>query len=241
MKNQITITKEALDKVKQSRNDGDKGKYIEEIVEMFFKEKNTEYVKLASDKVKMQKYLGDFLIMFKNNPIFVDVKSSHTFRKTNTDKLALDYLYFRKNSYCKIPYIQKNSADNLGWLHYTQANWIIAFNDTTNKLYIITDFNKMRDNLVDDINTYYNSLKDNSYTWYVRDYNNNINKYIEGSVKRDSGKDSLIVNLNLTKESIKYYGGELHIIDVIIEQDTINLDNEKNTPTVQSRVFSKRI
>lgn len=110
--------------------------------------------------------------------MYAEIKSGHTFRKTNTDKLALDYLYFKKYSNCKTPYVQKNSEYNKGWLHYIKPNWIIAINIDTLKLYIIRDFQKVKGNIIEHINNY---IKDISTTiWFHKNYHNNIHRFLEG-------------------------------------------------------------
>lgn len=221
----ISIKKELIDQIK-SCSDSEKGQLLEQVAEKFFKSNSIEYQSLQT--LNIQKNIGDYIIFnpLENDLLYAEVKSGHTFMKTNTDKLALDYLYFKKHSNCKAPYIQKNSDDNKGWLHYVKAHWIIVINIESLKLYIIRDFQKVKESIINHTNRY---IKDISPTiWFHRNYHNNIHKFLEGGVKHDICKESLIVNLTLNRRSIEELGGTLVECDVIIEEIHGNLD-KKNT------------
>lgn len=221
----ISIKKDLIEQIKFC-SDSEKGSLLEQVAEEFFKVCNVEYQSLQT--VNIQKNIGDYIIFNPNTKgiLSAEVKSSHKFRKTQTDKLALDYLYFKKYSNCKDQYIQKNSEDNKGWLHYVQADWIIAINIESMKLYVIRDFQKVKKNILLYTNQYINNLNKGSYTWYLRNENNYIYKFLEGGVKFDTCKESLIVNLTLNKKSIEEFGGKLVECDIILEEQ-LNLDRKK--------------
>ncbi|EPZ62154.1 hypothetical protein H476_3466, partial [[Clostridium] sordellii VPI 9048] len=166
--------------------------------------------------MNIQKNIGDYIIFNPNEKdlLYAEVKSGHTFRKTKTDKLALDYLYFKKYSNCKTPYIQNNSDDNKGWLHYIKAHWLIVINIESLKLYIIRDFQKVRESIIKYTDSYISKISPT--IWFHRNYHNNINRFLEGGVKHDSCKESLIVNLTLNRRSIEELGGILIECDIII-------------------------
>lgn len=225
----ISIKKELIEQIK-SCSDSEKGQLLEQIAEEFFKINSVEYQSLQT--LNIQKNIGDYIIFNPNKKdlLYAEVKSGHTFRKTKTDKLALDYLYFKKSSNCKSPYIQKNSDDNKGWLHYIKAHWIIVINIESLKLYIIRDFQKIKKNIIEHTNNY---IKDLSPTiWFHRNYHNNIHRFLEGGVKYDTCKESLIVNLTLNKRSIEELGGTLVECDIIEEKGQKMA--EKNTHVLQT-------
>lgn len=225
----ISIKKELIEQIK-SCSDSEKGQLLEQIAEEFFKINSVEYQSLQT--LNIQKNIGDYIIFNPNKKdlLYAEVKSGHTFRKTKTDKLALDYLYFKKSSNCKSPYIQKNSDDNKGWLHYIKAHWIIVINIESLKLYIIRDFQKIKKNIIEHTNNY---IKDISPTiWFHRNYHNNIHRFLEGGVKYDTCKESLIVNLTLNKRSIEELGGTLVECDIIEEKGQKMA--EKNTHVLQT-------
>lgn len=209
----------------ESYSDNEKGNITEQIATEFFKKGKFEYQRL--DTKGIQKYLGDFILLnHSNNPKFVEVKTSHRFRKSGLDKIAFDYLYFKKHSNCRKEYIQKNCDDNRGWLHYSKADYLISINSDSKKLYLIQGYDAIKQNIIDYTNNY---IKDISPTiWFHRNYNNIIIKdVLEGGVKSDTCKESLIVNLTLNKIAIEELGGTLVECDIIEEKDQKKA--EKNT------------
>lgn len=219
----ISIKKELIDQIK-SCSDSEKGKLLEQIAEEFFKSNGVEYQSLQT--LNIQKNIGDYIIFNPNKKdlLYAEVKSGHTFIKTNTDKLALDYLYFKKHSNCKSSYVQKNSDDNKGWLHYIKAHWIIVINIESLKLYIIRDFQRVKENIIEHTDTYISNISPS--IWFYRNYHNDIHRFLEGGVKHDSCKESLIVNLTLNRRSIEELGGTLVECDIIITENR-NLDRKK--------------
>lgn len=208
----------------ESYSDKEKGNITEQITAEFFKKGELEYQRLNNKGI--QKYLGDFILLNEsNNAKFIEVKTSHRFKKSGLDKLAFDYLLFKKHSNCKKEYIQKNCDDNRGWLHYSKADYLIAINSISKKLYLIQDYETIKQNIIEHTNNY---IKDISPTiWYHRNYNNIIIKDIlEGAVKFDTCKESLIVNLTLNKIAIEELGGTLVECDIIITENR-NLDRKK--------------
>lgn len=220
----ISIKRELIDQIK-SCSDSEKGQLLEQVAEEFFKNNSVEYQSLQT--LNIQKNIGDYIVFnpLENDLLYAEVKSGHTFMKTNTDKLALDYLYFKKHSNCKAPYVQKNSYDNKGWLHYIKSHWIIVINIENLKLYIIKDFQKVKKNIIEHTNRYKKEIS--ATIWFHRNYSNNIHKFLEGGVKHDSCKESLIVNLTLSQRSIEEFGGKLIECDIIEEKEQKMA--EKNT------------
>ena len=94
-------------------NDTNKGKVIEELV------KDLLY-KLGADKVdsyfdrENQVNLGDLKARANNRIYNIEVKSSHSYN--NSDKIAMDIEYFNFSNGKIIPYIQKRTKSNEGWL-----------------------------------------------------------------------------------------------------------------------------
>ena len=225
----VVIKKELIEQIK-SCSDSEKGQLLEQISEEFFKSNGVEYQELQT--LNIQKNIGDYIIFNPNEKdlLYAEVKSGHTFRKTKTDKLALDYLYFKKYSNCKTPYIQNNSDDNKGWLHYIKAHWLIVINIESLKLYIIRDFQKVRESIIKYTDSYISKISPT--IWFHRNYHNNINRFLEGGVKHDSCKESLIVNLTLNRRSIEELGGTLIECDIIITENR-NLDRKKPSDNLE--------
>ncbi|CEP43489.1 hypothetical protein [Paraclostridium sordellii] len=213
----------------ESYSDNEKGNITEQIATEFFKKGKFEYQRL--DTKGIQKYLGDFILLnHSNNPKFVEVKTSHRFRKSGLDKIAFDYLYFKKHSNCRKEYIQKNCDDNRGWLHLSKADYLIAINPISKKLYLIQGYKTIKQNVIEHTDNY---IKDISPSiWYHRNYNNNIHRFLEGGVKHDSCKESLIVNLTLNRRSIEELGGTLIECDIIITENR-NLDRKKPSDNLE--------
>lgn len=207
-----------------TKSDKKKGKVVEYIVKQILKKLGAETVTELTDLQK-QLHLGDFeVIDDKGNKKTVEAKTSHEFRKTKTDKLAMDYKYFesydRKNKKF-IWYKQSNTGNELGWLIDNRADLLIAFNPKSCKAYIIKNFSVVADNILNDVEAYIDSLEEGLITFYKKDYKNYINKYLEGGIKTDYDKDdnilkfAFIVNLDLQNEDgVKKYGGELKTIDI---------------------------
>lgn len=223
MKVNVKLTKTQIENL---QNCGTKGKVIEDIAKQVLFKSGAIEVFDCKD-LEQQINEGDLLVITpKEEELIVEVKSSHTFIKTGKDKLAFDYKYYKKYSYCKKPYIQeKSTGTNLGWIFYSQADWVMSYNVDSSKLYVIKDYQILKNNVLEDIENYINELDKGSYTWYLRNWNNKINDFLEGGVnKSDKCKDSLIGNLELSTKSIENFGGKCVIFDIEIEKKT-----EKNT------------
>ena len=178
----------------------------------------------------------------------MEVKTSHYFYKEKGDRLAMDYLYFKPFNKRKmtelVPHDQQNTGNNLGWLFDNRADLLLTFNPVSLTAYIIADFNKLVANVLEDVENYVNSLEGGEMEWYENGYENKINEYLEGSVKSDrSLKESLIVNLKLTKEAIEHYEGifkgiiniDLYVDNVPLEEYRHNLELEREGRTVRRR------
>lgn len=210
-----------------------KGDTVEYIAKEILYELGAETIVNIVDS-KEQLNIGDYLIINKKGKRkTVEVKTSHQYKKI--DKLAMDYKYFKYYNRTKQrlePYFQKNTFHEFGWLVDNRADLLLAFNPKRCKAYVIKDFKTVAENILKDIENYINSLELGEVTWYNKKYNNYINKYLEGSIKIDGElKQSLIVNLLLNKEAIKYYGGllktlqiELYVNDMPIKEYENSID-----------------
>lgn len=200
-----------------------RGNLAEKIVILFLNNFKYNYEILKNKQ--FQKLFGDFAVINKDNNIkYIEVKNSHTFFKQNKDKLALDYRYYVKNT--KTPYFQSGSIDNKGYLEYIKCDILIAFNNNNNKLYIISKFQEVKNNILKLIQDYDEDFKSIEY---ITD--------LEFSNKQDSCKDSTIINLNLNEKSIERLGGKLTEFEI-----KYNLSNKKILPTNQSKsILKKRI
>lgn len=199
-------------------SDIEKGNLMENIVELLFQKLEWGYDKLTN--AEEQLVLGDYhIINKKNKEYYVEVKTSHTFR--NKDKQAFDYLYFKYGTQGKIPYIQSNSNNNLGWIYNNKADILITINPISNTLYFIKDYPIVKDNIIKHIEEYSNKVTPYSWCCMNPRYNVIMQPYLEGSTKTDNNytKESLIVNLELSKKSIEYFGGKLIAIDLISDTD----------------------
>lgn len=228
MKVKVKLTKT---QIKDLQNCGTKGKIIEDIAKQVLFECGALEIFDCTD-LNQQINEGDLLVITpKEEELIVEVKSSHTFIKTGKSKLAFDYKYYKKYSYCKKPYIQENSTGtDLGWIFYSQADWVMSYNVDSSKLYVIKNYQALKNNVLEDIEDYINRLDKGSYTWYLKNWNNKINDFLEGGVNKiDKCKDSLIANLELSKKSIENFGGKCVIFDIEIEKKA-----EKNTHVLQT-------
>ena len=162
---------------------------------------------------------GDFRIKVADKIIQAEVKTSHQWERK--DKQAMDIFYFNySRKYGLLPYYQgKSSGTYEGWLYLTQADWLICFNPISRKMYIIKEYQKLKEQIIKDTEEYINKLPKCERTWYRRGHKNQINKYLEGSVKQDSCKESLIVNLELSPESFNYFNVKYDIIEIILITD----------------------
>lgn len=216
-----------------TKTDLKKGKVVEYIAKEIFKELGAETIVTIKDKQK-QLNLGDYLIFdSKGRRKTVEVKTSHQFN--GVDKLAMDYKYFKYYNNQKkelIPYFQRNTFSEFGWLVDNRADLLLAFNPISCKAYLAKDFSKLAENILSEVESYINSLENKEVTWYFNNHKNCINEYLEGSVKQDGElKKALIVNLALSKEAVKHYEGRLVVINVDLYVENMKLEEYK----VQSR------
>lgn len=194
-----------------SWSDNELGNLSETLARKLFDRQHWNYQ--AITQKDMQAYLGDYIALNKHNEArFIEVKTSHTFK--NKDKIAMDYKYTKNNSCGRLPYIQSNTNDNLGWIYNSKSHVLVCVNPYSKKLYVIRDYQTVKKNILNLVEEYNSKVNDN--TWHYRGHNNYIHKYLEGSVKKtDYCKESLIVNLELSEKSIEYFGGRLWIYDII--------------------------
>ena len=209
-------------------NDIKKGEVIEELV------KDLLY-KLGADKVdsyfdrENQVNLGDLKARANNKIYNIEVKSSHSY--DNSDKLALDIEYFNFRNGKIIPYIQKSSNSNEGWLYISQADFLIAFNVESSKLYIIKQFQKLKQQIQEEIENhelYLSIFADSIMNLWTEEKLRNINKYLSCGVKKDKTKYTRVVFLELSEESLSYYNIKYDIINVEIQiKKPFNLASER--------------
>lgn len=143
----------------------------------------------------------------------------------------MDYKYFRYYNNQKkelIPYIQRNTFNEFGWLIDNRADILLAFNPLSCRAYLIKDFSILAENILLDVESYINSLENKEATWYLNNHKNYINEYLEGSVKQDGDlKKALIVNLVLNKEAIKHYKGRIKILQIDLYVGDMKLEEYK--------------
>lgn len=211
---QIELTKTQY-KSLTSQNYYEKGSTIEYIAEKIFKVLGVEKIYKITNTYEQFK-IGDYTIFHNGEKYNIEVKTSHQFK--NVDKLAMDFKYFKQSVSDKlVPYVQKNTKTNLGWLIDNKADILFSFNPVSNKAYIISNFPEISKNILLDIKKYIATLKNGELTRYKNNHNNYINEFLEGSVKVDNKlKITLIVNLTLNNEAIEHYGGNLTILDIEI-------------------------
>lgn len=194
-------------------NDNEKGEVVEYIVSEVLYDLGAEEI-YNYKELSNQVNLGDLRIKANNKIFNAEVKTSHQFNKK--DKQAMDIYYFRySQKYGLLPYYQgKSSGTYLGWLYLTKADWLICFNPISCKMYIVKEYQKLKEQIIEETEMYIDSLRKCEKTWYSRGHNNYINRYLEGSVKSDTCKESLIVNFELSKNSFKHYNVKYAIIEV---------------------------
>ena len=173
---------------------------------------------------------GDFRIKVADKVIQAEVKTSHQWQ--GKDKQAMDIFYFNySRKYGLLPYYQgKSSGTYEGWLYLTKSDWLICFNPISHKMYIIKEYQKLKEQIIKDTEEYINKLPKCERTWYRRGHKNQINKYLEGSVKEDSCKKSLIVNLELSPESFNYFNVKYDIIEIILITDRRRKISHEKSP-----------
>lgn len=211
MKIEVNITTEQNQNL-NGRNDILKGETVECIVSQALYQLGADEVYHYND-IENQVNTGDFRIKVGDRVIQAEVKTSHQFK--NIDKQAMDIFYFNySREYGLLPYNQGTSKTYEGWLYLTKADWLICFNPISCKMYIIKEYQKLKQQIIESVESYINSLPKCERTWYLRNHKNYINTYLEGSVKKDSSKESLIVNLTLSPESFKHYNVDYDILEI---------------------------
>lgn len=208
----IKITQEQSIKL-YGKNDREKGEAIEEIVKQILIDLGADEV-INYTNLQEQVVLGDLKVIKNNKIINIEVKKSYTYRKEKKDNLGIDILYFKYKNGKIIPYEQETTKSSKGWLYITQADWLICLNIDSNKLYIIKQFQKLKQQIIKDIEKYKSKFTQNwKKAWYCR-RGDNINRYIRIGIKNDKTKETFNVFLELSKESLKFYKVKYVIIDI---------------------------
>lgn len=204
------------------KNDTNKGMVIENIVKQVLKKAGAEEIYSYYDK-ENQVNLGDLQVLRNNRFYNIEVKSSHSYN--NSDKLGIDIEYFNFRNGKIIPYIQKSSDSNKGWLYISEADFLIAYNVESSKLYIIKQFQKLKKQIQEEIENHelYLSIFDNNImNLWTEEELRNINKYLSCGIKKDKNKYTKLVFLELSKESLEYYNIKYDIIDIEIQKSPSN-------------------
>lgn len=194
-----------------------KGMVIEDIVEQVLIEAGADEICRHKDLDK-QLILGDIEVVKNNKSINVEIKSSCSYN--NTDKLALDLEYFNYDNGKRVPYIQRTSNTFKGWFYIIQSNWLIAFNVDSSKLYIIKQFQLLKQKIKEQIEEhelYLSLFSEDIYRLWTNEEFRHINSYLTCGVKKDTTKYTRVVFLELSEESLSYYNIKYDIIDVIIK------------------------
>ena len=166
----------------------------------------------------------------RNNKFYnIEVKSSHSYN--NSDKLGIDIEYFNFRNGKIIPYIQKSSNSNKGWLYISQADFLICYNVESSKLYIIKQFKKLKQQIQEEIENhelYLSIFAGGIIGLWTEEKLKNINKYLSCGVKKDTNKYTRVVFLELSEESLNYYNIKYDIINVEIQiKNPFNLPTER--------------
>lgn len=209
------------------KNDLKKGEVIENIVTQVLKKAGAEEIYYYYDQ-ENQVNLGDLQVLRNNKFYNIEVKSSSSYN--NTDKLALDIEYFNFNNGEIVPYIQKTTNSNEGWLYISQADWLIAFNVESGKLYIIKQFQKLKKQIKEQIEyheLYLSCFDNNIMNLWTNEELRNINKYLSCGIKKDTNKYTRVVFLELSEESLSYYNIKYDIIDIIIQEKPFNVGSNE--------------
>ena len=204
-----------------------KGMIIEEIVIQVLKKAGAEEIYKYYDK-ENQVNLGDLQVLRNNRFYNIEVKSSHSYN--NSDKLALDIEYFNFNNGKIVPYIQKTTNSNEGWLYINQADWLIAYNIESSKLYIIKQFQKLKKQIkeeIEDHELYLSCFDNNIMNLWTNEEFRNINKYLSCGVKKDKTKYTKVLFLELNEDSLKYYNIKYDIINVEIQEKPFNVGSNE--------------
>lgn len=167
-----------------------------------------------------------------DNIYHIECKSSHTYQ--NIHKLAFDIKYIDKYDFNK-DYIQTTTNSSLGWIYFTQADWIMCYNCKGGILHIIQNYQELKKNVLEKVDRYVEKWTtiDGFRGWYLSNNNNLIDGYsLEGSVKEDSNKYTLVANLMIENKTISRYGGQLSSYKIKLIEE-----NKKNTLSDQTRVF----
>lgn len=227
-----------------------KGKYIELLVKKVFLNLGKQVLDIKEDDLNISD--GDLIIIDNNKHYNCECKSSHVY---HTDKLAFDVkliecfkrnadgtfkkdidgdkILLQKNERGKTPYIQGSTGNDLGWLYNENYDYICAINLKSNRCYIIYEAQKLMEQLRDlvDLQVYVFSSWEE---WYKNGNNNKLHEYVEGSIKRDSTKESYIINLELSEESFKCFDIKYDIINLEIEIEGKKPENEKTPNDIAS-------
>ena len=210
------------------KNDTNKGMVIENIVKQVLKKAGAEEIYSYYDK-ENQVNLGDFQVLRNNRFYNIEVKSSHSYN--NIDKLGIDIEYFNFRNGKIIPYIQKSSDSNKGWLYINEADFLIAYNVESSKLYIVKQFQKLKKQIQEEIENHelYLSIFDNNImNLWTEEELKNINKFLSCGIKKDKNKYTKLVFLELSEESLNYYNVKYDIINIEIQiKKPFNLASER--------------
>lgn len=234
MKIEVQLSKEQIQALSLkgfgiSGRDRAKGEAIEEICRQVLLLQGATEV-YSYEELDKQVNIGDLKVIKDNKIIHIECKSSHSYNWVN--KLAMDLYYFDKYNN-DIEYIQTTTGTNLGWIFYSQSDWIMCYNSDSSRLHIIKNYQEVKKNILEKVDTYLNKLpntviKSKYSNWIYRNNKNIIDGGLEGSVKEDTNKIALIVNLMLSKRTIERLGGQLLSIDIKLIEDNKKALNATN-------------
>ena len=109
----------------------------------------------------------------------------------------------------------------------------MCYNSDSSRLHVIKNYQEVKKNILEKVDTYLNKLpntviKSKYSNWIYRNNNNSIGGGLEGSVKEDTNKIALIVNLMLSKRTIEKLGGQLLSVDIKLIEDNKKALNATN-------------
>lgn len=235
--------------------DKKRGMYIELLAILINENLGREVKKIINGEDNMQ--FGDLLIIENDISNCCECKSSHTWNCKS--KLGIDIKHtelFQKDNegnyiknkngkriklsrdkLGKIPYIQPKLGTDKGWLHNLNYDYICAINTTDSKCYMIYEAQKLLEKLRDLVDLYVDIFCSWS-DWYKNHNNNPVNDFVEGSIKTDNYKESYIINLELSEESLQYFDVKYDIIDFEIE---IEREKSPNSTANRKRTLSRQL
>lgn len=204
---------------------------------------------------EFEQQFGDILLYTEDeneDNQFIEVKSNFVdIANGNNNKIAIDIQYFQVDNngellkeayyvegkkfprYKPIPYIQRNTGTNSGWIYTCRADVLISVNIQTQTIYVINNYQEFRNNLIALYEDKTTSLS--SYVWKYGSINFRVGYSLDGKRLKvppfyweKCYKSTHTVYLNLEcKELMNDLGAEVDIYNYEIIED-LSIEDELN-------------